>query len=93
MKAEQADLEHDASRPTVKPQIKQPRVGSPSKLTQASPSSPKPAKQQQQYEGSNSSSPDEARDSTDSNQTSPALSEGLNEGKICGLKPYSKIIS
>lgn len=82
VKAEQVDLEHEAGRPTVRPQIKQPK-SSPSKSSIAlSSSSPSPSGLSgHRDEGSNSSSLDETRDSAESNQTSPALSEGQGEQK------------
>nr|KAG5710507.1 hypothetical protein BaRGS_013153 [Batillaria attramentaria] len=89
VKAEQADLEHEGGRPAVRPQIKKPHVVSPNKSMVSPATSPGPASRRSRDEGSNSSSLDEARDGTDSNQTSPAPSDGF-DAKVSPLSDKGK---
>lgn len=70
VKTEQADLEHEGGKPTVPPKIKQPQA---SKSRTSPSSSPSPNRRSQHDDPSYSSS----YEGTDSNQTSPALSEGM----------------
>lgn len=69
VKTEQADLEHEGGKPTVPPKIKQPQA---SKSRTSPSSSPSPNRRSQHDDPNYSSS----YEGTDSNQTSPALSEG-----------------
>ncbi|XP_071097553.1 centrosome-associated protein 350-like [Haliotis cracherodii] len=75
LRHDQIDLEHDAVKATVKPQIKQPKVTtgkSPGKGRQQDVS---PSKRTPDAEHNHSSSFEDTRDGTESSHTSPSLSD------------------